>query len=58
MSDPVPAPVDPAAVPSRVRPDRIAAVLYPLASFGRLLPRSQFGVRAAGVREYILPAPS
>jgi NitT/TauT family transport system permease protein len=47
-----------AALPPGVRGDRIAAVAYPLAAFTVLLLLWQFGVRAAGVPEYILPVPS
>jgi NitT/TauT family transport system permease protein len=51
--------VDPAsAAPPGVRSDRISAVAYPVASFTVLLLVWQFGVRAAGVPEYILPVPS
>ncbi len=52
------APVDAAAPPPALRSDRVAAVLYPFASFAALLLLWQFGVRAAGVPEYILPVPS
>lgn len=38
--------------------DRFSTIAYPLAAFGTLLLLWQFGVRAAGVPEYILPLPS
>ena len=47
-----------AAAPPGVRLDRVSAIAYPLASFTALLLLWQFGVRAAGVPEYILPVPS
>ncbi len=51
--------VDPtSAAPPGVRSDRISAVAYPVASFTVLLLVWQFGVRAFGVPEYILPVPS
>lgn len=54
-----PAPIsDPTAVAPRVLADRVSAFMYPLASFGVLLALWQWGVRAAGVPEYILPVPS
>ena len=46
------------AAPPSVRTDRISAFAYPLASFGVLLLLWQFGARAAGIPEYILPVPS
>ena len=46
------------AAPPAERGDRIAAVAYPFAAFASLLLAWQFGVRAAGVPEYILPLPS
>ena len=52
-----PAP-EPTLPPARATSDRVAAVAYPLASFGVLLLLWQFGVRAAGVPEYILPVPT
>ena len=50
--------VDPTAAPPLVRSDRVSAVVYPLAAFAALLLLWQFGVRAAGIPEYILPVPS
>jgi len=52
-----PAP-DPAVAAPPVRDDRLSAVLYPVASFGLLFLLWQFGVRAAGIPEYILPVPT
>ena len=49
---------DPAVAVPTVRGDRVSAILYPLASFATLLLLWQFGVRAAGVPEYILPVPT
>lgn len=49
---------DPAVAPPTVRSDYASAILYPLASFGALFLLWQFGVRAAGVPEYILPVPT
>jgi NitT/TauT family transport system permease protein len=46
------------AAPPTEASDRIAALVYPLLSFLALLGLWQFGVRAAGVPEYILPLPS
>jgi NitT/TauT family transport system permease protein len=46
------------AAPPSDRGDRVAAVAYPLAAFATLLLLWQFGVRAAGVPEYILPLPT
>lgn len=46
------------AAPPAERGDRVAAVLYPLCSFAALLLLWQFGVRAAGIPEYILPLPT
>jgi len=50
--------VDPTATPPIVSSDRVSAVFYPVVSFGILFLLWQFGVRAAGVPEYILPVPS
>lgn len=47
-----------AAPPPSLRGDRVAAVTYPIAAFGVLLLLWQFGVRVAGVPEYILPLPT
>jgi NitT/TauT family transport system permease protein len=59
MSDAVQAPSDPiAAAPPSVRTDRLSAVLYPLTSFGLLFVLWQWGVRAFGVPENILPVPT
>jgi NitT/TauT family transport system permease protein len=59
MSETAQAPSDPiAAAPPSVRTDRVSAVLYPLASFGLLFVLWQWGVRAFGVPEYILPVPT
>ena len=51
---------DAAAVstPPAERGDRIAAIAYPLVAFAVLLALWQFGVRAAGIPEYILPRPT
>ena len=46
------------ATPPSDRGDRVAAVAYPVAAFATLLLLWQFGVRAAGVPEYILPLPT
>lgn len=46
------------APPPSVTSDRISAFAYPIASFTLLLLLWQFGVRAAGVPEYILPVPT
>jgi NitT/TauT family transport system permease protein len=54
-----PAPItDPTAIPPRAVADRVSAFMYPLVSFGVLLALWQWGVRAAGIPEYILPLPS
>ena len=53
-----PAAVDPTAVVPSDHLDRISAVLYPLASFGALFVLWQWGVRAFGIPEYILPVPT
>ena len=58
MTDTVQAITDPTAAPPRVLSDRVSAILYPLLSFGLLLALWQWGARAAGVPEYILPVPS
>jgi NitT/TauT family transport system permease protein len=58
MTDTVPTVVDPTATPPQVRSDRMSALFYPIVSFGALFLLWQFGVRAAGVPEYILPVPS
>jgi len=51
--------VDPTAgAPPGVLADRVSSIVYPLFSFGALLVLWQWGVRAAGVPEYILPVPS
>jgi NitT/TauT family transport system permease protein len=51
--------VDPSSgAPPGVMTDRVSAVAYPIASFAVLLLLWQFGVRAAGVPEYILPVPT
>ncbi|HEY1329380.1 MAG TPA: ABC transporter permease [Casimicrobiaceae bacterium] len=49
---------DPNAAPPRVVSDRVSALMYPLVSFAALLALWQWGVRAAGIPEYILPVPS
>ena len=46
------------AAPPSDRGDRVAAVAYPVAAFATLLLLWQFGVRAAGVPDYILPLPT
>jgi NitT/TauT family transport system permease protein len=46
------------AAPPRVLSDRVSAIAYPLASFSFLVLLWQFGARAAGIPEYILPVPS
>jgi NitT/TauT family transport system permease protein len=46
------------AAPPGDRGDLAAAVLSPVLAFAALLALWQFGVRAAGVPEYILPLPS
>jgi NitT/TauT family transport system permease protein len=49
----------PAQSPAASRAEgRLAAFAYPIAAFGTLLLAWQFGVRAAGIPEYILPLPS
>jgi len=48
----------PATTPPRVNVDRISSIGYPALSFGLLLLLWQFGVRAAGVPDYILPVPT
>jgi NitT/TauT family transport system permease protein len=60
MTEAVQAPpvADPAAAPPRLTADRVSAVVYPLVSFAVLLGLWQWGVRAAGIPEYILPVPS
>ena len=59
MSDAArPVVIDPAATPPRVLSDRVSAIVYPLVSFGLLLLLWQYGVRAFGVPEYILPLPT
>lgn len=58
MNEAVRAPVDPTTVVPSEHLDRISAVLYPLASFGALFVLWQWGVRAFGVPEYILPVPT
>lgn len=44
--------------PLHSRGDRTAAIVYPLVAFAVLLLLWQYGVRAAGIPEYILPVPS
>jgi NitT/TauT family transport system permease protein len=59
MTDSANTTVDPTATtPPLVRSDRMSAILYPLASFVALFLLWQYGVRAAGIPEYILPVPS
>ena len=58
MTDTVQTVVDPTSAPPLVNADRVSAVLYPALSFGALFVLWQFGVRAAGVPEYILPVPT
>ena len=59
MSESTPAVADPAAAaPPREYSDRVSAILYPVASFGLLFVLWQWGVRAFGVPEYILPVPT
>jgi NitT/TauT family transport system permease protein len=48
----------PDAPPPLLDADRVSAIFYPLVSFAALLLLWQFGVRAAGIPEYILPVPS
>lgn len=49
---------DPAVETPPVISDRASAILYPVASFTFLFVLWQWGVRAAGIPEYILPVPS
>jgi NitT/TauT family transport system permease protein len=58
MSEASPSAPDPAVAVPSVRGDRVSAILYPLVSFTVLLVLWQFGVRAAGIPEYILPVPT
>ncbi len=58
MSDTTTTVPDPTVAAPSVRSDRWSAVMYPLVSFSVLLLLWQFGVRAAGVPEYILPVPT
>ena len=59
MTGSTPTTVDPAATPPpRVSAGRVSAIVYPVLSFGLLLLLWQFGVRAAGVPDYILPVPT
>jgi len=58
MTDPAQTVIDPTITPPLVRSDRLSAIFYPVLSFSVLLLLWQFGVRAAGVPEYILPVPS
>jgi NitT/TauT family transport system permease protein len=58
MTDSTPAVVDPTSAPPLVNADRVSALLYPAVSFGLLFVLWQFGVRAFGVPEYILPVPT
>ncbi|HET9764436.1 MAG TPA: ABC transporter permease, partial [Casimicrobiaceae bacterium] len=58
MADTLQSTADPTAAPPLLQSDRVSAVFYPLASFAALLLLWQFGVRAAGIPEYILPVPS
>src|SRR5215467_2456818 len=46
------------AAPPGVLSDRVSAFAYPIASFSVLFLLWQFGARAAGIPEYILPVPS
>lgn len=58
MTDAVQTDAAAVAAPPAERGDRLAAIGYPLAAFATLLVAWQFGVRAAGVPEYILPLPT
>ena len=58
MSDTAQAALDPTTTPPLVNMDRVSAILYPTASFGLLFLLWQFGMRAFGVPEYILPVPA
>jgi len=58
MTNTAQAALDPTTTPPLVNADRVSAVLYPAASFGLLFVLWQFGVRAFGVPEYILPVPT
>lgn len=58
MTDTAQTVIDPTITPPLVRSDRLSAIFYPVLSFSVLLLLWQFGVRAAGVPEYILPVPS
>jgi NitT/TauT family transport system permease protein len=58
MSEAAQATVDPTSVVPSEHLDRLQAVLYPLASFGALFVLWQWGVRAFGIPEYILPVPT
>ncbi len=49
---------DPTVEAPPIISDRASAILYPLASFGFLFVFWQWGVRAFGVPEYILPVPT
>ena len=49
---------DPAVDAPKVFSDRAQVILYPLASFGLLFVLWQWGVRAFGIPEYILPVPT
>ncbi len=49
---------DPAVAMPSARGDRWAVLLYPMASFTLLFLLWQYGVRAAGIPEYILPVPT
>lgn len=61
MADNPQSSADPTATavpPPLLHADRVSAVFYPVVSFVALLLLWQFGVRAAGIPEYILPVPS
>ena len=50
--------VDPIVAPPLVSSDRVSAIVYPVVAFVALLLLWQYGVRAAGIPDYILPVPS
>src|SRR5262245_56918604 len=58
MADAAQTVIDPTTTPPLVSADRVSAILYPTLSFGALFLLWQFGVRAAGIPEYILPVPT
>jgi NitT/TauT family transport system permease protein len=58
MTDAVSSDTAAVAAPPTTYGDRLAAIGYPIAAFTMLLVGWQFGVRAAGVPEYILPLPT